>query len=141
VARVRFVLSAPDTTPLPTTTDALEAARQRLELLRATTRTDCGEAPTLDARIDHLEDFLTRAVPSTDRSGIAVGSLVTVCDLDSGAVATYEITPPCTPLTAHTVSAASPLGTQLVGRRAGEVVLIETPAGQTRRLRIMVIAK
>ncbi len=55
--------------------------------------------------------------------GVVAGSRVTLSDVDSGAVFTCE----------------SPPGSALIGRRAGELVLADTPTGDTRRLRILVI--
>jgi transcription elongation GreA/GreB family factor len=106
-------------------TDATgDAADQADELQRAT------DVARLDSRIAELELRLRQAAdagaPRTDEVG--VGSTVTVRYSD-GVVETVAIGELAEGLDHTLVTADSPLGLALLGRRAGEAVQYETPGG------------
>lgn len=67
---------------------------------------------------------------------VTMNSEVRVKDLDSGKVATYKIVYPRDAFVAENrISVLAPIGTALLGYRAGDIVLWKMPAGR-RRLEI-----
>jgi transcription elongation factor GreA len=91
-----------------------------------------GELHVLTQRRDALRAALGAAVVADDDGSVVVGSIVTVRDSD-GETDDYVMVPPGTgDPRAGRVSPDSPLGTALLGRRAGENIEIEAPAGTWR---------
>lgn len=95
----------------------------------------------VEGRIAQLEAMLDAAVPiekgSSDGTA-SIGSEVTV--EDEGGAAVYRIVGPVeSDPTSGRISAHSPVGQALVGRRAGDQVEVETPGG-SRVLRITGVA-
>lgn len=86
----------------------------------------------LERRIVTLEGQLATAeigVPAADGAA-GIGSFVGVRDLQSGAVAEYELVGAIEPNVGNgRVSIGAPVGRALVGRGAGTVVEVETPRG------------
>ncbi|RFC70369.1 GreA/GreB family elongation factor [Streptomyces sp. AcE210] len=114
-----------DAATLQDTTEVGDRADQADELIRS------DEVDRLDARIDEIKVRLRSAAdagaPSTDVVG--VGSTVEVRYAD-GSVATVQIGEGAAVLDRTLVTADSPLGSALLGRRAGDSVSYDAPDGQ-----------
>lgn len=110
---------------LQDTTEVGDRADQADELIRS------DETHRLDARIDEIKVRLRGAAdagePSTDVVG--VGSTVEVRYAD-GSVATVQIGEGAAVLERTLVTADSPLGSALLGHRAGDSVSYDAPDGQ-----------
>jgi transcription elongation factor GreA len=66
-----------------------------------------------------------------DRVGL--GSTIVLVDLDGDVEVTYELViPEMADLEKGLISAASPIGRGLLGRKDGETVVIEVPSGKKR---------
>ena len=91
-----------------------------------------GEIHVLTQRRDALRSALGAAVVAVDDGTVVVGSRVTVRDAE-GEADSYVVVPPGTgDPQAGRISADSPLGAALLGRRAGEEVDVQAPAGAWR---------
>ncbi|HUV72111.1 MAG TPA: transcription elongation factor GreA [Clostridia bacterium] len=92
-----------------------------------------GELAFIDGRIEEVEDVLKRAVlmeePSGPREAVCLGCKVTVSDGKKEQiyhiVGEWEANP-----AEKKVSRSSPLGRALLGKKAGERVEFEAPAGK-----------
>jgi len=91
----------------------------------------------VQARIGQLRERLTLLTSINlgqiprDRAGL--GSKLTLRDLDSGGEHCYELVfPELADLDAGLISIASPIGRGLVGRREGDEVAVDVPAGRKR---------
>jgi transcription elongation factor GreA len=96
----------------------------------------------LDARIARLEDILRRAHivgPGEAEDTIAIGSSITVMDCRSGAAVEYLIESPHCVNASNGVSAASPLGTAMLGRGRGSIVRVDLPGGRQRRFEVLAV--
>jgi transcription elongation factor GreA len=100
------------------------------------------EQARLEARIAQFEARLATAKvvePDGANDTVDLGERVRLRDLDTGSrveyqlVGTYEADP-----SLGRISAESPVGRALIGRRRGEVALVQAPNGETR-LRIIAI--
>lgn len=102
------------------------------------------EEAVVDARLARLEDILSRARlvdPADAHDTIAIGSSVTVLDHGAGDTFDYVIDGAHAPAMPGAVSAVSPVGRALLGRRAGEVVIVELPRkGRIRELEIVAVS-
>ncbi len=95
----------------------------------------------VQARLTHLRSRLAKLsqvdlskIP-TDRVGL--GSRVAVEDLTTGARETYELViPDAMDFDGTQVSVASPLGKGLLGKRVGEVAVVQLPGG-VRKLKLV----
>ena len=99
------------------------------------------EQALLERRIALLTERLvgaTIAEPDADNGMIEVGERVRLRDLDSGDRVEYELvgTLEADPSTGR-VSAASPVGQALLGRRRGQIALVEAPKGRRFRFKIL----
>ncbi|MGW6403137.1 GreA/GreB family elongation factor [Streptomyces sp. NPDC055134] len=114
-----------DAATLQDTTEVGDRADQADELIRS------DEVDRLDARIDEIKVRLHGAAdagrPSTDVVG--VGSTVKVRYADDS-VATVQIGEGAAVLDRTLVTADSPLGSALLGHRAGDSVSYDAPDGQ-----------
>ena len=91
-----------------------------------------GELHVLTQRRDALRSALGAAVVADDDGTVVVGSRVTVRDAE-GDADSYVLVPPGTgDPRAGRISPDSPLGAALLGRRAGEEVDVQAPAGAWR---------
>jgi transcription elongation factor GreA len=94
------------------------------------------EQGLLEARIARLEKRLAAAeVADADLGNgvVDLGELVSLRNLDTGKRVVYEIVGSLeTDLESGRISAASPLGSAVIGRRRGEVVVVDTPRGLLR---------
>lgn len=100
------------------------------------------EEAVLDARILRLEDILMRATmidPASAHDSVAVGSEVEVVDVDKGEERTYVIESAHGPVGRMRVSPNSPVGRALLGRRAGDRIAVELPAGGRRELELRAV--
>ena len=93
------------------------------------------EQAEIEARIAEIENML-KNVEIIDEDGIgtdvvSAGTKVNVKDLDDGEVAEYLIvgSTEADPMKGK-ISDESPLGTALIGHKAGEVVVVEAPMGK-----------
>jgi transcription elongation factor GreA len=109
---------------------ALEAANGGDQ--EAPTASVSGELHVLTQRCDALRAALGAAVVTDDDGTVVVGSRVTIRDTE-GEADSFVLVPPGTgDLRAGRISPESPLGAALVGRRAGEEVDVQAPAGAWR---------
>lgn len=95
------------------------------------------EEAVLAARIARLEDILIRsAVVERDNAddSVTIGSSVSVVDVDTGERLEYVIGSAHGVLSRGTVSALSPVGRALLGRRVGETASIQLPRGRRKKL-------
>jgi transcription elongation factor GreA len=96
------------------------------------------------ARIARLEDLLADAtVAADDHSSdvVSVGCTVRVEYRRTGRRAVYGLTGAGSGSGGAYVSARSPVGQALMGRRVGDVVTAELPGGRTEHLRILTVAR
>jgi transcription elongation factor GreA len=97
----------------------------------------------LDARIARLDELLrTATIVPDDLAGDAasLGWTVEVEYEGTGRRATYRLDGIAAGGPGRSVSARSPVGRAVMGRRAGDAVSVELPAGRVERLRIVAIA-
>ncbi len=89
------------------------------------------EQGILESRIAEVEDILLNAdiIKPTKSSTVKVGSTV---DLENGKKVTYQVVGPveADPM-AGKISNESPIGAALMGKKAGDKVVITTPKGET----------
>jgi len=80
-----------------------------------------------------LSELGTMNMDRIPRDRAALGSTVTLLDLDSDAEVTYELViPEMADLEKGLVSIASPIGKGIVGKKAGDQAVIDVPAGKKR---------
>jgi transcription elongation factor GreA len=100
------------------------------------------EQALLEARIAQLEQRLAVALvaePDAANDVVDLGERVLLHDLKTGARHEYELVGTLeADATAGRISAVSPLGRALIGRRRGEVAVFQSPGGR-RRLRILTV--
>jgi transcription elongation factor GreA len=94
------------------------------------------EKDRLEARIAQLERRLAEAevAEADDANGVIdLGERVRLRDLDTGTRIEYEVVGTLeADLSSGRISAVSPLGRALLGRRKGDVVLVDAPGGAWR---------
>jgi transcription elongation factor GreA len=98
----------------------------------------------VDARIARLEETLARAEvidPDVSDETVTIGATVTVRDTRSAAPVDYVVASAHVDTGPGHVSAASPVGQALLGRRIGDRVAVALPRGRTRQLEIVAIAQ
>jgi len=93
------------------------------------------EKARIEARIDSLEDVLSRAVILEEGSGevIGLGSVVELEDPATGERLSVQVVSPAEASVLETpmkISDASPMGKALLGHRVGDVLSLETPKGK-----------
>jgi transcription elongation factor GreA len=92
------------------------------------------EQAILEAKIARLEQRLAAArvvEPDASNNILDLGERVRVRDLETGARHEYEVVGSLeADPTAGRISASSPLGQALIGRRRGDVAVVEAPKGQ-----------
>jgi transcription elongation factor GreA len=90
----------------------------------------------LEAKIARLEQRLAASEVAEADAGndvVDLGERVRLRNLDTGARVAFELVGALeTDLDAGKISAVSPLGTAILGRRKGETVVVRTPKGETR---------
>lgn len=101
------------------------------------------EKERLEARIARLEQRVAEAevAEADDANGVIdLGERVRLRDLDTGVRLEYEIVGTLeADLPSGRISAVSPLGRALLGRRRGDIVLVDAPGG-VWRFKILSIA-
>jgi regulator of nucleoside diphosphate kinase len=102
-------------------------------------------AHSLDARyLDTLEEELDRAKVVASRAiphnVVTMDSEVKLMDLDTGEVKVYRLVFPSEPRTDGSVSVLAPIGTAILGYRAGDVIEWPVPKGM-RRLKVVEVAQ
>ncbi|MDI3298406.1 MAG: transcription elongation factor GreA [Bacillota bacterium] len=123
--------------------DALRAARQLGDLVNNEDYQQAlAEHDRLERRIAELESFLQTAevVTAAPEGTVGVGSRVEVRDLATGERLRFRVVGaseggPVEEL----VSADSPVGRALIGRRPGEVAEARLPGGETVRFEILAV--
>jgi len=93
------------------------------------------EQGRIGSRIVELEQILNNAeiIEGTDSNVVSVGSWVLIRNLNTGEERSIRIvTPQEADIFSDKVSTDSPVGRLLVGRKAGDVVRLKTPAGLVR---------
>lgn len=98
----------------------------------------------VDARIARLEETLARAEvidPAVSDETVAIGATVTVRDTTSASLVDYVIASAHSDTQPGHVSAASPVGEALLGRRRGDRVHVTLPRGRMRQFEIVAIAQ
>lgn len=98
------------------------------------------EEAILTARIARLEEILARArIVDEDVEGdvVTIGSRVRVKDASSGEVTTLVLVGGHEPVSAGSVSIASPVGKALLGATPGATVSVPLPKGKTKTLEIL----
>ena len=96
----------------------------------------------VEARIAHLEALLrdARIVADSDAPGVAYpGRVVDVEYTRNGKRATYRIASAGSDARPGIVSAGSPVGQALIGRRGGDLASVELPNGRVEELRIVAV--
>jgi transcription elongation factor GreA len=100
------------------------------------------EQALLESRIARLDERLAAAhvaEPDAANGIVDLGELVRLRDLDTGARFEYELVGSLeADPAASRISAESPLGRALIGRRRGEIAVVEAPKRQFR-LKILAI--
>ena len=97
------------------------------------------EEAVLAARIARLEDILMRATEVDDAGApdsVRVGSTVTAVDVETGKRLEYAVGSAHGVLSRGTVSAVSPIGQALLGRRVNDRVSVHLPGGRRRELEL-----
>lgn len=97
------------------------------------------EEAVLAARIARLEDILAQATEvdqAGDEESVRVGSTVSVVDVDTRKRLDYVIGSAHGVLSRGTVSALSPVGQAVLGRRVGDRVSVQLPHGRRRQLEL-----
>lgn len=88
-----------------------------------------------EARIREIEHILRRAqviTPEGNRDTVQLGSRVTVID-EEGTTETWVVVNPEEANAMHgRISIESPVGAALLGRRAGDTVVVKAPGGEMR---------
>ncbi len=90
-----------------------------------------------EAEVRRLEELLDRAKiideAHISTKTVGIGTRVTLKDVSGKGQVTYEVVSQAeVDLEANKISVTSPLGRVLVGRKKGEVVELETPAGKIK---------
>jgi transcription elongation factor GreA len=94
----------------------------------------------MDARIARLEDLLHAATVVPDGAAgdlVTLGATVEVAYPRKRRRATYRLTGTASASDGRAVSARSPVGRALMGRRAGDVVAAHLPSGRIEQLEIL----
>jgi transcription elongation factor GreA len=100
------------------------------------------DSAVIDARIARLEDLLRTAIvlPEGPADGVVtLGCSVEVEYERTGRRASYRLNGIASGGDARSVSARSPVGRALMGRRAGDVVSVDLPSGRVESLQIVAI--
>ena len=104
-----------------------------VESRRAGRSSDRQYLDTLEEELDRAEIVEPDAVPC---DVVTMNSEVRLKDLDSGEVKVYKLVFPSQARTENTVSVLAPIGTAMLGYRAGDVIEWRVPKG-IRRLEVL----
>jgi regulator of nucleoside diphosphate kinase len=115
------------------TDDDMTRLRDLIRGSRRSARRDLGHLAELEQELDRAEVVETDEIAS---DVVTMHSVVRVRDLDSGVTATYTLVFPVdADIERRRISVLAPIGTALIGYRAGDEIEWRTPGGP-RRLRI-----
>lgn len=118
----------------PAGANRFRAELERLMAEKQSSEAGGGDTTVVRSRIRQLQELLdssTVAELPLDRGSVAFGAKVEV-RYRNGEIVQYEIVgPEEIDLEQDRISAQSPLGRQLIGRRAGERFQFQAPAGET----------
>jgi transcription elongation factor GreA len=93
------------------------------------------------ARLEHRLSLARVAEPDATNDVVDLGERVRLHDLETDSQLEYDLVGSLeADPAAGRVSAASPLGRALIGRRSGEIAVVEAPKGR-RRLRILTVTQ
>ena len=101
------------------------------------------DGAVIGARIARLEDLLRAAIvlPEGPHDGVAtLGCTVEVEYARTGRRASYRLNGIAAGRDVRSVSARSPVGRALMGRRAGDLVSVDLPSGRVEELRIVAVS-
>ena len=104
-----------------------------VESRRAGRSSDRQYLDTLEQELDRAEIVEPHALPG---DVVTMNSEVRLKDLDSGEVKVYRLVFPSQARTENTVSVLAPIGTAMLGYRAGDVIEWRVPKG-IRRLEVL----
>lgn len=97
----------------------------------------------LDSQLARLEELLSRArvvdEAAVKAGSVGVGSTVAVEDLRSHGIERYRVVGSLEATGAGIVTAGSPVGEALLGRKAEDLVTVTLPNGRTRELRVVAV--
>jgi regulator of nucleoside diphosphate kinase len=115
------------------TDDDMDRLRGLVRASRQSTRRDQHHLDELERELDRAEVVAAADVPA---DVVTMHSVVRVRDLDNGASAVYRLVFPVdADIERRQISVLAPVGTALIGYRAGDRIEWATPGG-TRRLEI-----
>jgi regulator of nucleoside diphosphate kinase len=117
------------------TKEDMQRLRRLVDNLQASTTADNGNLAALEEELDRAHVVDARRIrPDV----ITLNSQVRIMDLDSDRVFEYEVVYPNTRgrSSASTLSVLAPLGTALLGYRAGDTIEWSVPRGK-RRLKVL----
>ena len=117
------------------TQDDMQRLRSLVDGLHAAARAEAANVAALEEELDRAHVVEARSIRS---DVITLNSQVRVCDLDSGKIMEYEVVFPNTKprSAADGLSVLAPLGTALLGYRAGQTIEWQVPKGK-RRLKVV----
>ena len=130
---------------LPLTRAAHSRLEAELEHLRRQRELEAAreDDAVIEARLARVEEILARAEVVEDAAegdAVAIGSVVTLLDQDSGRTETYIVDGAHGSMDANVITAVSPMGVALIGRSRGDVVRVYLPRGRVRTLTILHVA-
>ena len=103
------------------------------------------EKARIEAAIAQLEDVLSRAViieGAEAKGKVALGSTLVIQDTQTGESFEIQIVAPAEAsvlVEPMKISDESPVGTAVLGKRAGDVVKVEVPTGEVKEYRVLSI--
>src|SRR4051794_14578754 len=104
--------------------------RQRLGVLLDSLRSDSRARAALEAELRRARVVPAGMVPP---DAVTMNSVVRLHDLDSGATEEYELVYPAdADITCNRISVLAPIGTAILGYRAGDGIEWPVPAGLRR---------
>jgi regulator of nucleoside diphosphate kinase len=117
------------------TREDMRRLQRLVDGLKATASAELRNVMALEEELDRARVVDARSIRS---DVVTLNSHVRVCDLDSGKIMDYEVVYPNTKprSSADPLSVLAPLGTALLGYRAGDVVEWHVPKGK-RRLKVI----
>ena len=144
LAELKAELDHLQTTRRKEISERIKTARDFGDLKENAEYHDAKEAQAhLETKILRLRELRDNAVvvePGGETGEVALGSVVTVRDLDSGREARHTIVSAAeSDPAAGRLSIDSPLGRAVTGARVGDEVVFEAPRGQ-RRLEVVAVA-
>lgn len=115
------------------TTHDFEKLQRLIAGRRGARSVDHEHLDTLEQELDRAEIVSPKSLP---RHIVTMNSEVRLLDLDSGEVRVYRLVFPNQNRTDNSVSVLAPIGTALLGYRAGDVIEWRVPKG-IRRLKLL----